>query len=429
MIDTNGLTRRGVLAGTAAAAGVLAAPGLLRAQTRTLSWVTHPAILTATGDGEVFRAFEEANGVKVEVVTFPTEALGARIQQELVTTSAAFDVFSMADAFWTTRVARFCEPLDPLNAASPLPSGGLDDFSQGMLQQFRVPQTADGPLMGIPQRMSISLLYYRRDLLDAAGIAVPTTLAAFYEAAKALTTPAMSGAVYQGQQGQAGTLDWYEYAASLGADLLAPPDWNRAAFNSAAGIEALVIRRRMLDEGIVNPGAVSYGFDDAINAIAQGNAAMGVLYSAYWSRFKDPAVSQVVDTIGFAPHLRNPDVDRAHPARGWAMCINGASSRKDLAWEFIRYMTDVPQQTWMAVNKGNPASRLSVFGDPAFKAAVPVADALAEGLKHSKIMPNTAELPKVYDTVSLHLTSALSGGIAPEAALAAAETDVNALLG
>jgi len=179
--------------------------------------VTHPAIFAATGDGEVFRAFEEANNVKVDVVTFPTGALGGRIQQELISKLAAFDVMSMADAFWTTRVARFCEPLDPLIAASALPGGGLADFSQGMLQQFRVPQTMDGPLMGIPNRMSISLLYYRRDVLEAAGIAVLTTLAEFYEAAKAVTTPTMSGAVFQGQQGQSGTLDWYEYAASLGA--------------------------------------------------------------------------------------------------------------------------------------------------------------------------------------------------------------------
>jgi len=82
----------------------------------------------------------------------------------------------------------------------------------------------------------------------------------------------------------------------------------------------------------------------------------------------------------------------------------------------------------MAVNKGNPASRLSVFEDASFKAAVPVADALAQGLKHSMIMPNTAELPKVYDALSLHLTSVLSGSTTAEAALAAAET-VNALLG
>lgn len=146
-----------------AAAGALAMPAVLRAQTRTLSWVTHPAILGATGDGEMLRRFEAQSGIKVEAVTFPTEVLGQRIQQELIARSAAFDVMSMADAFWTTNIARFCEPLDPLIKAAP-PPGGMADFAPGMVQQFRVPQTADGPVMGIPQRVSVSLLYYRADL-------------------------------------------------------------------------------------------------------------------------------------------------------------------------------------------------------------------------------------------------------------------------
>ncbi|WP_376093612.1 extracellular solute-binding protein [Roseomonas sp. CCTCC AB2023176] len=416
--------RRAILLGAAAS---LAAPAVPKAQARTLSWVTHPVILQATGDGELLRRFEAATGIRVEPVTFPTEVLGQRIQQELIARSAAFDVLSVADAFWTTSLARFCEPLDPLIRAAP-PAGGMDDFSPGMVQQFRVPQTPDGPILGIPQRVSVSLLYYRADLLRAAGLPVPRTLEAFVAAAKELTRGGISGAVYQGLSGQAGVLDWYEMAAPLGADLLAAPDWKRAAFNSPGGVKALEARRRLITDGSVNAGAVGYGFDDAINAVAQGRAAMSVLFSAYWPRFADRRSSTVADTIAYAAPMRDDGVSPAYPARGWAMSVNRASAKKEMAWEFIRFLTDAPQQKWMAIEKGNPVSRLSVVRDPEFVAAVPIAAALGEALPHAKIMPNVPQLPRVYDALSRHLGAALAGTASARDALAAAEGEVNRLL-
>jgi multiple sugar transport system substrate-binding protein len=418
------IPRRPLLLGASA---LLAAPAVPRAQARTLSWVTHPVILAATGDGGLLRRFEAETGIRVEAVTFPTEVLGQRIQQELIARSAAFDVLSVADAFWTTSLARFCEPLDALIAASP-PPGGMADFSAGMVQQFRVPQSADGPIMGIPQRVSVSLLYHRADLLREVGLEAPRTLDAFVAAARALAKGEMAGAVLQGQQGQAGVLDWYEMAAPLGADLLAPPDWRRAAFNTPAGVAALEVRRRLIADRLVNPGVVGYGFDDAINAIVQGRAAMGVLFSAYWPRFTDPRSSRVAESIAFAAPMRDPGVSPAYPARGWAMSINRVSTRKEAAWQFIRFLTDAPQQKYMAIERGNPVSRLSVVRDPDFIRAVPIAAALAEALPHAKIMPNAPQLPRVYDALSRHLGAAMAGSATPQAALAAAEADVNRLL-
>lgn len=422
------LNRRHFLVGaTAMTAGTLAMPHVVRAQTRTISWITHPAIMAAAGEGELLKPFEEAHNVKVEIVTFPTEALGPRIQQELISRSTSFDVLSLADAFWTTSVARFVEPLDDLAQASPL-DGGIEDFAPGFVQQFRVPQTVDGPVLGIPQRMSVSLLYYRKDLLEEKGIAVPKTLQEFYEAAGALTEGERFGAVYQGVQGQAGTLDFYEFAAPQGADLLTAPDWKAAAFNTPAGIEALDVRRKLIANKFVSEGVVSYGFDDAINAIAQQRAAMSVLYSAYWPRFEDAATSQVVGQIGYAPTFSNPAVSQAYPARGWCMSVNGASQNKQLGWELIKFVTDPEQQKWMAINKGNPVTRLSVLNDPELQAAVPIAAALGQALPRSKVMPNVSQLPKVYDTLGVSLGEALAGAKPAADALAEAEQAVNQIL-
>lgn len=428
MGNTTGLTRRHLLAGAAAlSTGALAMPNVVRAQAHTLSWITHPAILDAVAKGELLKPFEEANKVKVDIVTFPTEALGPRIQQELIARSPGFDVMSFADAFWTTSLGRFVEPLDALMAQSPV-EGGIEDFSPGFVQQFRVPQVGKGPVLGVPQRMSCSLLYYRKDLLEKAGLAVPTTIADFYAAAAKLTEGDRFGAVFQGMQGQAGTLDFYEFASPQGVDLLTAPDWKKAGFNTPAGVEALDIRRRLIANKFAGEGVISYGFDDAIIAIAQQRAAMSVLYSAYWPRFEDPATSQVVGKIGYAPVFADPSKPQVYPARGWSLSINGASRNKQLAWELIKFVTAPRQQKWMALNKGNPITRISVLADPEVQAALPVAAALKAAFPKTKVMPNVNQLPKVYDTLGVSLGKALSGAMPAADALAEAEKAVNAIL-
>ncbi|MBC7619459.1 MAG: extracellular solute-binding protein [Candidatus Saccharibacteria bacterium] len=422
------IDRRAALVQIGAATTALAAPALVRAQPKSITWATHPAILAATGDGEMLRRFEAKTGIKVETVTFPTDVLGQRIQSEFISRSSAFDVVNIADSFWTSSLARFVEPLDELNRRNPMPNGGLKDFFPGMLNQFRVPQTSNGPLMGIPSRLSVSLMYYRKDLLEAAKLPVPRTLEEYVAAAKAMTKPGMHGVVMQGVQGQQGTLDWYDWAAPLGCDLLQAPDWKKAAFNSTPGIRALEARRRLVADGTASPGSLSFSFDDAVNSLAQSRAAMSIMFSGYWQRLEDPKTSQVAGKIGWAPIFRNDAVDFAYPGRGWALSINGSSAKKDMAWEFIRFLTDTPQQKWMGINKGNAISRMSVLKDPEFVKAVPVALALALALPRAKMMPNTPQLSRVYDALGRHVSGSLGGKIGSADALGQAEAECNLLL-
>lgn len=420
--------RRQFLVGSVASASALAAPSLLRAQQQTVTWITHPVIFDATAKGEMFKAFTEQTGIRVEVATFPTDALAQRIPAEFVANSDAFDVLSMAESFWTTSLARFVEPLEPWMEKKALPAGGLEDFSKGMVSQFRVPQTESGRMYGLPNRMSTDILFYRKDLLEAAGLSPPKTLDEYYAAAKALTKPDVYGVVYQGVQSQQGVLDWYSWAAGLGVDILAPPDWKKAAFNTPAAVKALDLRRKMVAENLANPGVLSYSFDDAINAMAQGRAAMSIMFSAYWARLADPKSSTVVGKIGYAAAPRDPNVDGAYFVRGWSLLMNKASKRKDAAWELIRFLTAPEQQARMAIDHGNPVSRLSATRDPNVVAKIPVMPAVSEALSKAKIQPNTSSLPRVWEILAKHVGAAQSGQTPAAKALADAEQEVNAIL-
>lgn len=420
--------RRTVLLGTAAALGALVAPSISRAQSRVVTWMTHPVIFDATAKGEMFKEFTAATGIRVDVTTFPTDALAQRIPAEFAANSDAFDVMSMAESFWTTSLARFAEPLESWVERADLPDGGIADFSGGMLEQFRVPQAAGGRLYGIPHRMSTDILYYRKDLLEARKLDVPKSLDAYLDVAKQLTTPDMFGLVYQGIQSQQGVLDWYSWASALGVDILAPTEWRTAAFNTPAGVKSLELRRQAVADRLANPGVLGYSFDDAINAMAQGRAAMSIMFSAYWSRLEDPRSSTVAGKIGYAAVPRAPGVRNAYFVRGWSVVMNRASKRKDAGWEFIRYFTAPAQQKKMAIDFGNPVSRLSVARDPEVTSKVPVTAALVEALAAAKIQPNTPTLPRVWDALARHISAAQAGQVSARDALAAAERDVNAVL-
>lgn len=410
---------------------VLGAGGA-RAQ-QTITWITHPVIYGVTGNGELLKKFTEATGITVEVTTFPTDALGQRIPAEFIAGSDAFDVMSMAN-FWSERLARYVEPLDPYIKKAPMP-GGIEAFSEGFVRQFRLPQTPEGKLYGIPQRMSVDILYYRKDLLAEAGIPVPKTLEEYHAAAKKLTrdtngdgTTDIYGAVYQGIQSTQGLYDWYAWAAPSGVDILTPPDWRKPAFNSAEAIQATELRRRFITEGLASPGVLSYSFDDAISAMAQDRAAMSIMADAYWARLEDPAKSQVAGKLGYAAAPRDPAVEKAYFGRGWGLFINGRSKRKDAAWAFINWLTAPEQQLWMAVNQGNPISRPALAAHPDFVAKVPVAGALAEALPRAKLMPSSAEFGRVLDVLVKHVSAALTGSVSSADALAAADREAAAIL-
>ncbi|MBX3556280.1 sugar ABC transporter substrate-binding protein [Chelatococcus sp.] len=421
------LTRRVLVA----AAFVLAA-GPAAAQQKTITWITHPVIYDVTGKGELLKKFTEETGIKVEVTTFPTDALAQRIPAEFIAGSDAYDVVTMAN-FWSERLTRYVEPLEPYLAKKPV-SGGIEAFSEGFVRQFRIPLTPEGKLYAIPLRMSVDILFYRKDILEQAGVAVPKTLDEYYAAAKKLTKDTdgdgktdIYGAVYQGIQSNQGLYDWYDWAAPLGVDILTS-DGKKAAFNTPQAVKATEMRRRFVAEGLVNPGVLSYSFDDAISAMAQGKAAMSIMFDAYWSQLENKEKSQVAGKIGYAAAPRDPSVSDAYFGRGWGLFINGKSKNKDAAWEFISWLTAPEQQLWMAVNHGNPISRPAVAAHPDFVAKVPVAPALTEALPRARTMPVSAEFVRVQDILVKHISAAQAGTVSARDALAAAEREVAPIL-
>jgi len=360
--------------------------------------------------------------------------LAERIPTEFIARSDAYDVLSIAESFWTEDLSQYVVELSEYIKKDPLP-GGLEDFSSGMVRQFRIPQLDSGKMYAIPQRMGVDIMFYRKDLFEKYNIEVPQTLEEYYETAKALTLDTdndgeidIYGATYQGIQGQQAVLDWYDWASPLGTDILKPPYWDSAAFNTLEGIKALEMRKRFYQEGLVSPGVLSYSFDDVINVMAQGKAAMTIMYGPYWAKLEDPSASSVVGNIGYAPAPKKADVKDAYFTRGWGLFLNKMSGNKDASWKFIKYLTAPEQQLYMALNHGNPPSRFSVLESTEYKANVPAWKAESEALKSAKIQPNISMMWQVSDILARYFHAAIYGDLSSEKAMEKAEQEVNEIL-
>lgn len=127
------LTRRSLMAGSAAAAASLAMPSIVRAQDRSLKVGVYGGYFKDSFDEHIFPAFTQATGIAVESIAEPTgEAWLVQLQQAARAGMAPADVSMMsqtalrkgiATELWTpvdtARIERFDEILPPFVAAYP----------------------------------------------------------------------------------------------------------------------------------------------------------------------------------------------------------------------------------------------------------------------------------------------------------------------
>ena len=184
--------RRQILKAAAATAGVLAAPAVLRAQTSTTVEVWTFLDPNARGVRsellkEIFTTFEQANPgttIRANIIQW------TEISPQLLRAARAGnvpDVVMLYSPFMTSHVE-----------AGTLTA--IDDFMKPWSQQRRddtiilpIAKDRQGKTFALPWELRVFGLLYRLDLLQAAGLAPPTTLDDMARVALALQKPGIQG--------------------------------------------------------------------------------------------------------------------------------------------------------------------------------------------------------------------------------------------
>lgn len=176
--------------------------------------------------------------------------------------------------------------------------GDLDDFMPGTVETLRY----DDHYVALPWGLDIRVWYYRKSLLEEAGVAVPSTFEEMRAAAAAVTEGDVYGVVSSGDTG--GT--HYAYSAMLnnGGGLF--NEERELTLRSDRNVEALEWLAGMVEDGSVHPASPGYSSDDKRSAFFQGQAAFALDNPG----LDRAAGAEIAADIGIVPPLTGPHGDQ-----------------------------------------------------------------------------------------------------------------------
>ncbi|MBP2402778.1 ABC transporter substrate-binding protein [Streptomyces syringium] len=209
----------------------------------------------------------------------------------------------------------------------------LTDLVQGVKDDFHpaalAPKTHDGRIWAVPQVIDTQVLYYRRSLLDKAGVKPPRTLDELVDAAKKLTDARTKG-LFLGNDGGAGVLGGTPlHAAGLS---LVTAD-GKVGFDDPAAARTLGKIRRLYADKSLLLGAPADWSDPS--ALVQGLTAMQ--WSGLWAL---PQIKKALgDDFGVLPFPSDgPSGRPAVPVGAYGSAVSARSRRKAAAKAYVKWL-------------------------------------------------------------------------------------------
>ena len=343
--------------------------------------------------------FERANpGIRVEVQQLPWTAA-----HEKLLTAFAGDATPDICQLGNTWIPEFVAlgALEPLDA--PLTTSMVDrtDFFEGIWDT----NVAAGRTYGVPWYIDTRLLFYRRDILDEAGFAVPPaswpdwmrTLAAV----KARARPNRYAILLP--------LNEVEPLLALALqqdDPLLRDDGRYGNFDSPGFRRALGAYVDMFREGYAPPFTASQ-MTNVWSEFGQGTFAFYI--SGPWNigefERRLPAAEQ--HAWATAP-LPGPSGPGASIAGGSSLVVFRASRAKDAAWKLIEYLARADIEVKFHALTGDLPPRRSAWHDPVLAADMR-ARAFRDQLERVKPTPKVPEWERIADEMRLIAERAARG--------------------
>ncbi len=338
------------------------AGGVAMADTLTIATVNNGDMIRMQGLTDDFTA---KTGIDVEWVTLEENVLRQRVTTDITTKGGAFDIMTIGmyeTPIWGAN--GWLVPLDDLSA-----DYNVDDI----LPAMRGGLSHDGTLFAAPFYGESSMIMYRTDLMEAAGMEMPDapTWSFIREAAAAMTDREneINGICLRGKAG------WGEGGAfitamsnSFGARWF-DMDWN-AQFDTQPWKDTLEFYVGMMTES-GPPGYATNGFNENLSLFQQGKCGMWIDATVAASFVTNPNDSTVADKVGFALAPDNGLGKRSNWLWAWALAIPAGTQQQDGAKQFIEWATSNSYIELVAENEGwanvPPGARISLYENPNYK--------------------------------------------------------------
>jgi multiple sugar transport system substrate-binding protein len=395
----------------------------------SIVWSASPLTGTGANDARtvLINAFEKQYpGIKVTLVSAPTDTdtNRATLATEISGGSSTPDVF-MGDVIWP---AQFGAHQLALPLSTVLPASYWSRFAPGLVQGA----TYKGQVYGSPLFEDQGFLYYRKDLLTAAGMSVPTTWEQLESDAVTLVHggKVKYGFVWQGASYEGLTCNFMEYLTDAGGS---PTNsaFSQATLNSAAANKAITFMRSLVTSG-ASPAAVStFQEPQAMNTFGAGDAAFlrnwDYAYSAATTASSGGKLTASQVGVAPLPTFAGESQPGYSNIGGWNLYINPHSKNVGADLTFIQWMSSPAAQDILSERYGFISTVTSVRNSAAVIASNPVF-AVVPNTRLTPRPAGTPQYPALSTAIYQNVNGALAGSASPTAAAASMQSAASTAL-
>ena len=378
--------------------------------------------------------FEKAfPDIKLKWVTLEEGTLRQRVTTDIATKGGQFDVMTIG--LYETPIWSKKGWLKPITTDAAY---DVDDI----LPAIRSGLSLDGKLYAAPFYGESSMLMYRKDLADKAGIKLPEqpTWTQVKEFADKANDPknGVYGMCLRGKPGWGDNMAFITTMAnSFGGqwfDMSWKPQLETKPWKDAVTLYVDLLKK------YGPPGSSANSFNEILALYNEGKCGMWIDATIAASFITDPKQSKVADKVAFAQGPYSATQKGANWLWAWALGIPAGTKNAPAAQKFISWATSkeyialvAKEKGWAAVPTG---TRKSTYANPEFLKAAKFAEAEKKAIDTAN--PNDSTLPKspyvgvqfaaipefqaIGIAVGQQMSAALAGKVTVEQALATGQT-------
>ena len=377
--------------------------------------------------------FEQANpDIKLKWVTLEEGVLRQRVTTDIATKGGQFDVMT---------IGMYETPIWGKKGWLKELKGDAAYDADDILPAMRNGLSVDGKMFAAPFYGESSMLMYRKDLADKAGVtfAERPTWEQVRDAAAKMHDPknGVYGICLRGKPGWGDNMAFLSTMVNSFGGQWFDMSW-KPQLESKPWKDAVTFYVDMLTK-YGPPGSSANSFNEILALYNEGKCGMWIDATIAASFITDPKQSKVADKVAFAQGPYSVTQKGANWLWAWALAIPAGTKNADAAQKFVNWATSKDYINLVAKTNGwarvPTGTRKSTYANPEFqKAAV---FAAAEKVAIDSANPNDSTLPKspyvgvqvaaipefqaIGIAVGQQMSAALAGKVTVDAALKASQ--------
>lgn len=351
-----------------AGAMLVALAGSASAETITIATVNNGDMIRMQKLTDDFTA--KNPDIQLEWVTLEENALRQKVTTDIATKGGQYDVVTIGTyevPIWAKQ--GWLVPLDNL---------GTDYDVDDLLPAIRGGLSLDGKLYAAPFYGESSMVMYRKDLMEKAGLTMPDapTWDFIKEAADKMTDRAagINGICLRGKAGWGENMAFLTAMSNSFGARWFDENW-KPQFDQPEWKDTLQFYVDLM-KADGPQGASSNGFNENLALFQQGKCGMWIdaTVAASFVTGKD---STVADKVGFALAPDKGLGKRGNWLWAWSLGIPAGTQKAEAAQKFVAWATSKGYLDLVASKEGwanvPPGTRSSLYANPEYQAAAPFA--------------------------------------------------------